>query len=83
MKRFAGIILRFEVSGEVLTTFREALAKLCHDAGGHRTTIRLRSCRRGRFWGTVDEERARYQVELIMCEASAPERPRGFNQTAG
>jgi hypothetical protein len=61
--------LRFEVSGEVLATFREALAKLRRDAGGHlEDDDALLLMARQVLGGPVDDGRASYQVELTVCE---------------
>jgi hypothetical protein len=62
-------VLRFEVSGEVIATFREAMAKVRRDAGGpldDDSAILLLA--RHVLTGPVDEGRASYQVELTVCE---------------
>jgi hypothetical protein len=60
--------LRFEVSGEVLATFREALSKLHRDAGGHLDDDdALLLMARQVLGGPVDDGRASYQVELNVC----------------
>jgi hypothetical protein len=64
--------LRFEVSGEVLASFREALAKLRRDAGGRLdddATLLLMA--RHVLGGPTDDGRASYQVALTVCEACA------------
>lgn len=61
-------ILRFEVSGETLATFREAVAKLRHDAGEHLdddATLLLLA--RQVLGGPSDDGRASYQVALDVC----------------
>jgi hypothetical protein len=65
-------VLRFEVSGEVLASFREALAKLRRDAGGpldDDATLLLMA--RHVLGGPTDDGRASYQVALTVCEACA------------
>ena len=65
-------VLRFEVSGEVLASFREALAKLRRDAGGSLdddATLLLMA--RHVLGGPTDDGRASYQVALTVCEACA------------
>jgi hypothetical protein len=62
-------VLRFEVSGEALATFREAIAKIRREAGGpldDDATLLLMA--RHVLGGPVDEGRASYQVELSVCE---------------
>jgi hypothetical protein len=62
-------VLRFEVSGEVLATFREALAKVRRDAGGSLDDdSALLLLARHVLAGPVDDGRASYQVELTVCE---------------
>jgi 5-methylcytosine-specific restriction endonuclease McrA len=64
--------LRFEVTGEVLASFREALAKLRRDAGGpldDDATLLLMA--RHVLGGPTDDGRASYQVALTVCEACA------------
>ena len=71
-------VLRFEVSGEVLATFRDAVAKLQRDAGGaldDDAALLLMS--RQVLGGPVDEGRASYQVELTLCESCQRARQRG------
>lgn len=62
-------VLRFEVSSEVLATFRDATAKLRRDAGGaiDDDAVLLLMARHV-LEGPVDEGRASYQVELSVCE---------------
>ena len=61
-------VLRFEVSGQTLATFREAVAKLRHDAGEHLdddATLLLLA--RHVLGGPTDDGRASYQVALDVC----------------
>jgi HNH endonuclease len=63
-------VLRFEVSGEVLATFREALAKLRREADGALDDdAALLLMARQVLGGPVDEGRASYQVAITVCEA--------------
>jgi hypothetical protein len=63
-------VLRFEVSGEVLVTFREALTKLRRDADGSLDDDAvLLLMARHVLGGPVDEGRASYQVAITVCEA--------------
>lgn len=62
-------VLRFEVSGDVLATFREAMARIRRDAGGmldDDATLLLMA--RHALGGPSDKGRASYQVELTICE---------------
>lgn len=62
--------LRFEVSGETLASFREAVARLRRDAGEHLdddATLLLLA--RQVLSGPTDDGRASYQVALQVCEA--------------
>jgi hypothetical protein len=62
-------VLRFEVSGETLATFREAVAKLRREAGEHLdddATLLLLA--RQVLGGPTDDGRASYQVALDVCE---------------
>jgi hypothetical protein len=63
-------VLRLEVSGEVLATFREAMAKVRRDAGealdDDATVLLL--CRQV-LEGPRDEGRWSYQVALTVCES--------------
>src|SRR4051812_34335328 len=62
-------VLRFEVSGEVLATFREALTKLRRDADGSLDDdAALLLMARHVLGGPVDEGRASYQVAMTICE---------------
>jgi 5-methylcytosine-specific restriction endonuclease McrA len=62
-------VLRFEVSGEVLATFREAIAQIRRDAGGPLDDdAALLVMARHVLGGPSDEGRASYQVELTVCE---------------
>ncbi len=63
-------VLRFEVSGEVLASFREAQGKLRRDAGGpldDDATLLLMA--RHVLGGPTDDGRASYQIALTVCEA--------------
>lgn len=63
-------VLRFEVSGEALATFNEAMVKLRRDAGGHlNDDAALLLMARYVLGGPSDEGRASYQVEVTVCEA--------------
>jgi hypothetical protein len=63
-------VLRFEVSGEVLATFREALTKLRRNADGSLDDdAALLLMARHVLGGPVDEGRASYQVAMTVCEA--------------
>jgi hypothetical protein len=62
-------VLRFEVSGEVLASFREAMAKIRREAGealDDDAAILLLS--RIVLEGTRDEGRSSYQMALTVCE---------------
>jgi hypothetical protein len=62
-------VLRFEISGEALATFREAMAKIRHDAGGRLDDdAALLLMARQVLTGPGDEGRASYQVEVNVCE---------------
>jgi hypothetical protein len=62
-------VLRFEVSGEVLATFREAMAKVRRDAGESLDDdSALLLLTRHVLAGPVDDGRASCQVELTVCE---------------
>lgn len=61
-------VLRFEVSGQTLATFREAVAKLRHDAGEHLDDdAALLLLARQVLGGPSDDGRASYQVALDVC----------------
>jgi RuvA, C-terminal domain/HNH endonuclease len=62
-------VLRFEVSGETLASFREAVAQLRREAGGHLDddAVILLLARRA-LGGPTDEGRASYQVAVDVCE---------------
>jgi hypothetical protein len=63
-------VLRFEVSGEVLASFREARAKLRRDAGGALDDdAALLLMARHVLGGPTDDGRASYQIALTLCEA--------------
>jgi hypothetical protein len=65
-------VMRFEVSGEVLATFREALVKLRRDAGGSLDDdAALLQMARQVLGGPTDDGRASYQVAIAVCEACA------------
>ena len=72
--------LRFEVSGEVFATFREAVAKLQRDAGEplDDDAVLLLLARLA-LGGPRDEGRANYQVALTICEQCR----RGWQQGRG
>ncbi|RYZ06788.1 MAG: hypothetical protein EOO73_14675 [Myxococcales bacterium] len=62
-------VLRFDVSGETLASFREAVAKLQREAGEHLdddTTLLLLA--RQVLGGPVEDGRASYQVALDICQ---------------
>jgi len=62
-------VLRLEVSGEAFATFREAMAKMRHQAGEalDDDAAVLLLCRRA-LEGPRDEGRSSYQVALTVCE---------------
>jgi hypothetical protein len=61
--------LRFEVSGETLATFREAMAQVRRDAGGPiDDDAALLILARQMLGGPADAGRANYQVALMVCE---------------
>jgi hypothetical protein len=62
-------VLRLEVSGEVLATFREAMAKVRRDAGEalDDDAAVLLLCRQV-LEGPRDDRRSSYQVALTVCE---------------
>ncbi|HSU38988.1 MAG TPA: HNH endonuclease signature motif containing protein, partial [Polyangiaceae bacterium] len=62
-------VLRFDISGEALASFREAMAKIRREAGealDDDAAILLLS--RSVLEGTRDEARSSYQVALTVCE---------------
>ena len=62
-------VLRFEVSGQTLATFRDALTKLRRDAGEHLDDdSALLLLARQVLGGPTDDGRASYQVALELCE---------------
>ncbi len=62
-------VLRFEVTGEVLASFREALSKLRRDAGeALDDDAALLLMARAVLQGPSDEGRSTYQVALTVCE---------------
>jgi hypothetical protein len=62
-------VLRFEVSGEVLACVREALTKICRDAGeALEDEAALLQMARAVLEGPRDEGRASYQIALTVCE---------------
>jgi hypothetical protein len=71
-------VLRFEVSGEVLATFREAMAKIRRDAGqaldDDAAMLLLARSVLGR---PRDEGRSSYQVALTVCECCGRGRQQG------
>lgn len=65
-------VLRFDVSGEVLAIFREALARLRRDAGAPLDDdAALLQMARQVLQGPSDEGRASYQIAIGLCEACA------------
>jgi hypothetical protein len=74
-------VLRFEVSGDVLAAFREAMAQLRRDAGGtHDDDAALLLMARHVLGGPVDEGRANYQIELSVCEDCRRARQQGAGE---
>jgi len=73
-------VLRLEVSGEVLATFREAMARVRRDAGESLDddTAVLLLCREA-LEGPRDDGRSSYQVALTICERCQ----RGMQQGRG
>jgi hypothetical protein len=65
-------VLRFEVSGDVLATFREAVAKLRQEAGSplDDDAVLLLMARQV-LAGNADEGRASYQLTVTVCESCA------------
>ena len=62
-------VLRFEVSGEVLATFRAAMTKIRTEAGGPLDDdAALLLLARQVLAGPSDEGRASYQLEFSVCE---------------
>jgi hypothetical protein len=62
-------VLRFEVSGEVLATFRAAMTKIRTEAGGPLDDdAALLLLARQVLGGPSDDGRASYQLELSVCE---------------
>jgi len=62
-------VLRFEVSGEVLASVREALTKIRRDAGeALDEEAALLQMARAVLEGPRDEGRASYQIALTVCE---------------
>lgn len=62
-------VLRFDVSGETLASFREAIAQLTRDAGEHLdddATLLLLA--RHVLSGPADDGRASYQIALDVCQ---------------
>lgn len=65
-------ILRFEVTGEVLATFRDAMAQIRRNSGGPLDDDQaLLLLARQVLAGPTDEGRASYQVALTVCESCA------------
>ena len=61
--------LRFDVSAEVLATFREAMAKLRRDAGGRLDDdAALLLMARQVLGGPTDSGKSSYQLSLTVCE---------------
>ncbi len=65
-------VLRFDVSGDVLATFREAVAKLRQEAGGSLDdgAVLLLMARQV-LAGNADEGRASYRLTVTVCESCA------------
>lgn len=62
-------MLRFEVSGQTLASFRDAVAKLRRDAGEHlNDDAMLLLLARHVLGGPTDAGRASYQVAIDICE---------------
>jgi hypothetical protein len=73
-------VLRFDVSGEVLATFREAMAKVRRDAGeALDDDAAILLIARAVLGGPRDEGRSSYQVALAICECCG----RGTQQGRG
>lgn len=73
-------VLHFEVSGEVLATFREAAAKLRRDADGPLSEEEaLLLMARQVLAGPSDAGKSSYQLAVTVCERCG----RGFQQGAG
>jgi len=73
-------VLRFEVSSDTYSMFREAVAKLRRDSGGPLDDDgALLLIARGVVGGPADAGRASYQVALTLCEACG----RGWQNAAG
>jgi hypothetical protein len=71
-------VLRLEVSGEVLATFREAMAKVRRDAGeALEDDAAILLLARAVLGGPRDEGRASYQVALTICEYCGRGRQQG------
>ncbi|HEX2874288.1 MAG TPA: HNH endonuclease signature motif containing protein [Polyangiaceae bacterium] len=71
-------VLRFEVSGDVLATFREAVAKLRQDAGASLDDDAvLLMMARHVLAETADDGRASYQLAVTICESCARATQRG------
>lgn len=71
-------VLRFEVSGEVMATFRDAIAKLRREAGGTLDDdAALLLMARQVLAGPLDEGRASYQIEVSICEECRQVRQQG------
>jgi hypothetical protein len=73
-------VLRFDVSGEALAAFREAMTKIRREAGQHLDDdAALLLMARQVLRGPTDEGRASYQVALTICEQCQ----KGFIQGGG
>jgi hypothetical protein len=74
-------VLRLELSGEVLATFRDAMAKIRRDAGeplDDDAAILLLA--RSVLGGPRDEGRSSYQVALTICECCGRGRQQGHGE---
>jgi hypothetical protein len=71
-------VLRLEVSGEVLATFREAMAKVRRDArGALDDDAAVLLLARSVLGGPKDDGRSSYQVALTICECCGKGRQQG------
>jgi hypothetical protein len=74
-------VLRFEVSGETLAMFREAMAKLRRDSGGPLDDdAALLLMVRQVLGSPSDAGRSNYQIALTLCEECARARQQGSGE---
>ena len=74
-------VLRFEVTGETLATFREMMAKLRRDAGGPLDDdAALLQAARQVLGGPKDDGRASYQVLITRCDECGRGRQQGSGE---